>query len=175
MAIFWVCSIDLAILIDWILISEDPEPYIPNDPLHEKEWGFNLAAAVKRGRQGENSVLKGWNVNITLALISQLKAGKQEESLVEMLKAAGAGNIAKKAPKGVKRDGEQTLVLGSEKGDNEVNTLAKSGWAVFSTGIIALSVLRGKLDTDTDEFLIKSDDVGSGTTGQTQRSRRRAK
>jgi hypothetical protein len=164
----------------WLIDSKeigyflDPDPYIPNDPLHEKEWGFNLAAAVKRGRQGGNSVLNGWNVNITLALISQLKAGKQEESLVEMLKAAGAGNIAKKAPRGAKKDGEQTLVLGSEKGDNEVGTLEKSGWAVFSTGIVALSVLRGKLDTDTDEFLIKSD-VSSGIAGQTQRSRRRTK
>ncbi|CUS14025.1 unnamed protein product [Tuber aestivum] len=164
----------------WLMDSKeigyflDPDPYIPNDPLHEKEWGFNLAAAVKRGRQGGNSVLKGWNVNITLALVSQLKAGKQEESLVEMLKAAGAGNIAKKAPRGAKKGEEQTLVLGSEKGDSEVSALEKSGWAVFSAGIVALSVLRGKLNTDTDEFLIKSD-VGSGTTGQAQRPRRRAK
>ncbi|PWW71813.1 hypothetical protein C7212DRAFT_338050, partial [Tuber magnatum] len=45
----------------WLIDSKemgyflDPDPYIPNDPLHEKEWGFNLAAAVTRGRQGENS------------------------------------------------------------------------------------------------------------------------
>ncbi|RPB12259.1 hypothetical protein P167DRAFT_171300 [Morchella conica CCBAS932] len=139
----------------WLIDSKeigyflDPEPYVPCDPIHEQAWSFSLAAAIDRGRNGLNCVLKDYNVYITASLISQLKASKQEDSLVEMLKAAGAGTIAKKSPKGKREDDEhadQTLILGSEKGDGDIALLNKSGWDVYGTGIIAISVLRGKLD-----------------------------
>lgn len=108
--------------------------------------------------------------------MSQLKASGQEESLVEMLKATGASNILKKAPRHKMKEGERTLVLGSEKGDGDIGALEKAGWGVFSTGIIALSVLRGKLDTESDEFRIKADNfTNSGASAQTPKLRRKAR
>ncbi|KAI5840444.1 hypothetical protein DFP73DRAFT_586834 [Morchella snyderi] len=151
----------------WLIDSKeigyflDPEPYIPSDPLHEQAWSFSLAAAIDRGRNGLNCVLKDYNIYITSSLISQLKASKQEDSLVEMLKAAGAGTIAKKSPKGKREDDEhagQTLILGSEKGDGDIALLTKAGWDVYGTGIIAISVLRGKLDLG-HEFKIAAPEV----------------
>jgi hypothetical protein len=108
--------------------------------------------------------------------MSQLKASGQEESLMEMLKASGAGNIVKKAPRSKMKDGEKVLVLGSEKVDGEISVLEKAGWKVFSTGIVALSVLRGRLDIESDEFRIKPDDTASpGAGAQTQKPRRKAR
>lgn len=159
----------------WLIDSKevgyflDPDPYIPHDPTHEKAWSFSLRTAIARGRNGENTILKDHTVYITPALLAQLKASKQEESLIEMLKTTGAGNIIKKAPKGKREDdedGDKTLVLGTEKGDSDVMGLEKLGWSVYGTGIVAVSVLRGRLGVGEEEFKIMAEKEGSQVLGR---------
>lgn len=163
----------------WLIDSKeigyflDPSPYIPHDPMHEEAWSFSLRTAITRGRNGENNILKDHIVYVTPALLAQLKASKQEGSLIEMLKTTGAGSIIKKTPKCRKEDdesGDMSLVLGTEKGDNDVAGLEKLGWNVYSTGIIAVSVLRGQLKMG-EEFKIvaekeESHAVGRGRKGK---------
>jgi hypothetical protein len=130
----------------------DPDPYVPNDPEREAEWGATLSDALARGVKGETQVLKGLTVYLTPSLIAHLKALKSEEGLVGMLKAAGAEAVHKKAPRGGVE--EDTLVLGKEDGEKDLAALEKAGWKVYGTGIIGLSVMRGALETG-DEFLVK--------------------
>jgi hypothetical protein len=130
----------------------DPDPYVPNDPEREAEWGCSLEDALKRGEKGETKVLKGLTVYLTPSLIAHLKALKSEEGLVGMLKAAGAEAVHKKAPRGEVE--EDTLVLGKEDGEKDLVALEKGGWKVYGTGVIGLSVMRGALETG-DEFLVK--------------------
>ncbi|KAL7270273.1 hypothetical protein RUND412_007027 [Rhizina undulata] len=143
----------------WLLDSKaagcflDPEKYIPLDTP-----SVDLPAAIARGRNGENAVLKDLTVYITSALLSQLKGSKQEESLVEMLRATGAGNIVKKAPRG--EVDSMALVLGAE-GDVDAAALEKAGWRVYGTGVVGGSVLRGGLELG-DEWRVKADGKGDG-------------
>ncbi|KAA8894449.1 hypothetical protein FN846DRAFT_786343, partial [Sphaerosporella brunnea] len=131
----------------------DPDRYVPNDPEREAEWGCKLSEAVERGSKGETQVLKGMTVYLTPSLLSYLKATKSEEGLMDILKAAGAENVYKKAPRGgVEKD---TLVLGKEEGEKDLATLEKAGWKVYTTFVIGLGVIRGALEMD-DEFLVKS-------------------
>lgn len=164
----------------WLIDSKeigyllDPDAYIPHDPVREKAWSFSLRAAIGRGRNGENNILKDHAIYITPALLTQLKASKQEEGLVEMLKTTGAGSITKKAPKGKREDdenGDKTLVLGTEKGDNDVAGLEKLGWNVYGTGIITVSVLRGRLEVGEEEFRIVPEKEGSQTLGRGRKGR----
>lgn len=86
-----------------------------------------------------------------------------------MLKAASAGSIIKKAPKGRKEDGDKALILGAEKGDGDVGALEKLGWSVHGTGIVAISVLRGRLEMG-EEFRISAEEgsqkMGRGRKGK---------
>lgn len=159
----------------WLIDSKeigyflDPDPYIPHDPTHEKAWSFSLRNAIARGRNGENKILEDHTIYITPALLTQVKAFKQEESLIEMLKTTGASSIIKKAPKGKKDDeenGDKTLILGAEKGDNDVAGLEKLGWNVYGTGIVATSVLRGRLEVGEKEFRIMPEQEEVQTLGR---------
>ncbi|KAF8545325.1 hypothetical protein BDD12DRAFT_811363 [Trichophaea hybrida] len=140
----------------WLLDSQtagywvDPDPYVPTMP---KEWDCDLSEALERGRKGETQVLKGKTVYLTPSLLGYLKQLKSEESLLEMLKAAGAEHIHKKAPRG-EAVGD-TLVLGKDEGEKDLETLESGGWKVYGTAIIGLSVLRGKLE-EADEFVVKA-------------------
>ncbi|KAF8251258.1 hypothetical protein K440DRAFT_659028 [Wilcoxina mikolae CBS 423.85] len=144
----------------WLLDSQtagywvDPDPYVPTTP---KEWDCDLSEALERGRKGETQVLKGKTVYLTPSLLGYLKQLKSEESLLGMLKAAGAEHVHKKAPRG-EAVGD-TLVLGKDEGEKDLDTLESGGWKVYGTAIIGLSVLRGKLE-EADEFVVKA------TTGE---------
>ncbi|KAI5777221.1 hypothetical protein EDC01DRAFT_679167 [Geopyxis carbonaria] len=144
----------------WVLDSKtagywvDPDPYILRDPIREKEWKFKLSDAIQRGKDGKNKVLTGKTVYLTAALVAYLKSLKSEESLVEMLNAAGAQSIIKKSPRGEQADDEDdSLVLGND-GDKELANLQAAGWSVYGTTIVGFSVLRGRLQ-DGEEFLVK--------------------
>lgn len=159
----------------WLIDSKEvgyflnPDPYIPHDPTYEKVWSFSLRTAIARGRNGENNILEEHTIYITPALLAQVKAFKQEESLIEMLKTTGASSIIRKAPKGKKEDdenGDKTLILGADKGDNDVVGLEKLGWKVYGTGIVAVSVLRGRLEVGEKEFRIMPEKEGSQTLGR---------
>lgn len=129
----------------------DPDAYTFTDPTTEKRWGFKLADAVKRGKQGENNVLKGKTVHLTASLALQCKAGGLLDSLIEMCEAAGAKDVLKKTPRGSAE--EDAVVLGKEDGEKDLAALKKGGWKVRSTAVVGMSVFRGSLQ-EGDEFLV---------------------
>ena len=140
----------------WLLDSQaagywvDPEPYVPCPP---KEWDIDLSEAIERGRQGQTNVLKGKTVFLTPSLLAHLKQLQSEGPMMEMLKAAGAEVVHKKAPRGDVVD--DSLVLGKDEGDGDLGILEASGWKVYGMTLIGLSVLRGKLLLQGDELLAR--------------------
>lgn len=134
----------------------DPDHYIPHDLAErEKEWGFKLSEALDRVKTGHCDVLGGKTVYITPNLLAHLKYTGSEGPMMDMLKVAGAATVIKKSPKGDAE--ENALVLGKEDGDThrDLAALEKGGWRVFTTAIVGMSMLRGKLQDEGDEFQVK--------------------
>lgn len=128
----------------------DPTPYLPSDPAREELWGFNLQAAIERGKEGVQ-VFEGWTIYLTPSLKKELKDPKE---LQQIAVAAGAEEVILHGPtKPAKNVSGNSLVLGSSEHDDDAAAgLAKKGWTLYDKEIISLSMLRGTLAIDSDEF-----------------------
>ncbi|KAF8467325.1 hypothetical protein BDZ91DRAFT_848548 [Kalaharituber pfeilii] len=177
----------------WLLDSHinsallQPTPhYCPHDPTHESEWSFSLEDAIARGKSGMISkLLAGYDtIYITPTLLSQLKISDQEAGFIDILKAAGANKVVKRAPRGTKEEelgkNKKGLVFGGEKEKERdlVTWVEENGWGVFRPEMLTMSVLRGKLEVDQEEFKLtpppsgssiarEEGSIGSGTAGDT--------
>ena len=144
---------------DWVTDSarlkklQDVRSYLARDPLRESEWGIKLDEAIQRGRQ-RVQVLKGWTVIFTAKAKRDLgKTGFAD--LKEIATGAGAENIRTSLPKEQSSESEPPiLIIGSPE---DANTPCLQDRRCFTKDIISLSVLRGCLDIESDEFLIKTE------------------
>ncbi|KAI5811392.1 hypothetical protein DFH27DRAFT_533204 [Peziza echinospora] len=133
----------------------DPSPnYIPHDSTHENEWSFSLAEAIARGQSGDlKSLLAPYpTIYITPALLSQLKSSGQEDGYIDVLRAAGASKIVKKPPS---RTGGDGLVFGAADKEKEKDLKTwkeDGGWVVYRHEMVTMSILRGHLLVDDEEF-----------------------
>ncbi|KAI9715376.1 MAG: hypothetical protein M1812_006021 [Candelaria pacifica] len=141
---------------DWVVDSSragfllDPTPYLPSDSTRERLWGFKLQEAIERGKQGAQ-VFDGWTIYLTPSLRKELKDPKE---LQQIAYAAGADDVILHAPiKPAKNLSENSLVLGSSEHDDDAAAgLVKKGWSLYDKEIVSLSMLRGTLVIDNDEF-----------------------
>ena len=125
------------------------EKYLAQDPEREDEWGFNIREAVDRGRQGLK-ILQDWAVIFTASAKKEVgKSGFLD--LKENATYAGAKSVLGTLPK--KSPGELpfTLVIGTVK---DLDSPALEKWKCYNRDIIGLSVLRGRLEIDSEEFLV---------------------
>ena len=132
--------------------------YVPRDPTREREWGTTLTAAIERGRQGVKPLL-GWKVHCTPFVKKDL--GNAFIELKSIAIQAGATSVQASLPRRSANDAGTTIVVASEH-DPQSEDLRKEGWRCFTKDIITLSVLRGVLDVDSDEFLIKGVESNQG-------------
>lgn len=126
-----------------------------NDPIREAEWGINLDQAIERGKKGELKPFDGWNIAFTLA--AKQEAGSTTfNELREIALHAGAKRCSGILPKKLPQDSTLTLVIACRNDP----ALAKlnGDWRIFSKEIIGLSSLRGQLDIESEEFLLKKED-----------------
>ena len=127
-------------------------PYMARDPKKEAEWDITLDEAIYRGKQGLK-VLQDQTVIFTPSAKKELgKTGFDE--LKEIVKCAGASAVSSALPKKSPKDTSSTLVVATHN-SSEMAELQRLGWRAFVKDIISLSVLRGKLDLESDEFLIQ--------------------
>ncbi|KAI9793462.1 MAG: hypothetical protein M1833_000748 [Piccolia ochrophora] len=166
---------------DWVTASSraghllDPSPFFPSDPAHEALWQFSLPEAVKRGKAGVK-VFHGWTIYITRQLAKDVKADGLHD-LKEMAKAAGAEGVKEGIASLSPREVSHSLVLVASERDRDTLKLEEEGWTVFSREILSLSMLRGRLDVDSDEFRImakaeeSSPDVGPRANTKSKRRR----
>ena len=142
---------------DWVIESarlkalQPLDSYLARDPPREKEWGIDLADAIERGRGGLR-IFDGHCIVITPAVKKEIgKDGSND--LKEVALCAGAKSVTNTLPKKGDKGSPSTVVIGMPVDK------ASAVWKdrrVFTKDIIGLSVLRGKLDVEDDEFLISA-------------------
>ena len=140
---------------DWVTESarcnglQSIEEYIARDPEREDEWGFNIRDAIHRGRQGLK-ILQDWTVIFTAS--AKKEVGKSGFSdLKDIATFAGAKSVLTTLPKQSPEELPFTLIIGTVE---DVNSPALGQWKFYTRDIIGLSVLRGRLEIDSEEFLI---------------------
>lgn len=141
---------------DWVTESarcnelQHIEEYLAQGPEREREWGFRIREAVERGRQGLK-ILQDWTVIFTAS--AKKEVGKSGFSdLKEITTYAGAKSVLTTLPKKPPEVLPFTLVIGTVA---DVGSPALGEWKCYTRDIISLSVLRGRLEIDSEEFLIQ--------------------
>ena len=141
---------------DWVTESarcnklQNIEKYLARDPEREDEWGFNIRDAIDRGRQGLK-ILQDWTVIFTAS--ARKEVGKSGFSdLKEIASYAGAKSVLTTLPKKPPEELPFTLIIGTVE---DVTSPALGLWKCYTRDIIGLSVLRGRLEIDSEEFLIQ--------------------
>ena len=149
---------------DWVTESarcnklQNIEEYLAQDPEREREWGFSIREAVERGRQGLK-ILQDWTVIFTASAKKEVgKSGFAD--LKEITTYAGAESVLTTLPKKPPEEMPFTLVIGTVA---DVGSPALREWKCYTRDIIGLSVLRGSLDIDSEEFLIQKPEQEKGS------------
>ena len=145
---------------DWVLQSVkegrllDPLSFRATDPEREAEWGVTVAEAIDRGKQGRQP-FQDWTILFTPTLKQEL--GKSFAELKEIATRAGAKTVRAAIPRKTPSEVPKTLLLAAES-DDDVPGLQEGGWRCHSKDVLTLSVLRGALDPESNEFLLSMDE-----------------
>lgn len=126
------------------------EDYRAIDTAKEKQWGISLQGAIERGRRGSKPFL-GWSIVFTQAAKKEVGSSGFKE-LKELATIAGANHVSGALPKKSADELPETLVIAGHS-DASRDKLGPS-WRCFSHEIIGISILRGKVEVTSDEFLI---------------------
>ena len=163
----------------------DPAGYLPRDEVHEREWRFDLAEAVERGRRGVR-VFDGCTVYLTTSVCKNSPGVATE--LERIMRMTGARRIRLHSPEtappgstesspsaagaSLSAAGRRMLpfVIGAEN-DPDAARLSKLGWTVHARDIVSLSILRGRLEVDSDEFRMAVPEHASTGRHRTPKSR----
>lgn len=147
---------------DWVIDSakqaklQNMEEYFPRDTEREAEWKISLTEGLRRGKEGIK-VFEGWNIAWTVSARKEVgKSGFAD--LKEITSLAGA-NVLATPPKKGPEDVPSTIVIGTPE-----DAKPSSSWQYYTRDVISLSVLRGKLDIESDEFKISK--PGEGKEGK---------
>lgn len=149
---------------DWISksISKgellDPRSFLARDPTKEAEWKIDLREAIERGKRGIKPFLNSCFF-FTAAAKKDL-GSKGFTDLKAIAMHAGAKSvqvsIPKKPPSSQMGDHKShTFIIAAAQNDWEFPALEEAGWRSFNKDIITLSVLRGTVDLEGNEFLIQ--------------------
>lgn len=158
---------------EWVLQSVtkgellDHHGFLARDPVKEAEWETNLSEAIERGKQGVRPFLD-FTVHFTAAAKKEL--GKGFTDLKEIATYAGAKSVQATLPrKSSLAQALKTIVIAIPD-DVDLSVLEEGGWRSFNKDIVTLSVLRGSLDMNSDEFLVRY--KGGTRSGASKRRKR---
>ena len=144
---------------EWVLQSVQAGNLLPvreflaRDAAREAEWEFDLGEAALRAQKG-HKVFAGWTLVFTAA--AKKSAGKKAfDELKSVALAAGAQHVFAADAKKIADQGNETsrLLILAATTDSAASQLGVL--KCFSQEIIGTSILRGVLDTSSDEFLQK--------------------
>ena len=159
---------------DWVKDSAvkgellDFNNHLARDDAKEAEWGISLSDAIDRGKDG-NKPLRDWTLHFTSAAKREL--GKGFTDLSDLAMIAGAKSVQASLPRKASEDvPEMVIIIATAHNDSDVSALTHGGWRCFSKDIVTLSILRGQLDRQSDEFLITAPD--GERNGQEKKRRR---
>lgn len=149
------------IIEDWVVKSVtkgellDHNDFLARDPVKEAEWEIDLSEAIERGKQGVKPFL-GFIVHFTPAAKKEL--GRGFTDLKDIVLHAGAKSVQATLPRKSSLAQAPTTVVVALPDDSDLSALQEGGWRSFNKDIVTLSVLRGSLDVNSDEFLIRHKD-----------------
>ena len=167
-----VISGKMVVTEDWVSESVkakqilDLADFAATDPVREAEWGTSLSEAIARGVEGLK-FFTNWSFCFSPAVKKELGNGFAE--MKQLCLAAGAQSIQNTLPRRAPSD-PCTMVIIATTSDKDLNALHGHGWKVYSKEIITLSILRGTLDLDSDEFLL-DDKIPTETENGKKRKR----
>ncbi|KAF2122721.1 hypothetical protein BDV96DRAFT_639289 [Lophiotrema nucula] len=121
------------------------EFYMPSVPDQEKEWNTSLDEVL--GNK-QDTLFNGYTIYFTPTLKKAYHPFSEAE---DVCRAAGAVKAASKITKDLNL--ENTIVLASDEDDDAV-ALAENGFSCYTKDLLTLSILRGKLDLDSEDFKI---------------------
>lgn len=131
----------------------DVGAYTPSAPQKEHEWDFRLEEVMGRTQ----TPFEGYTIHFTTALYGVYKTFGEIE---QVCKAAGATKVTKK-----KMDkSEKVIVLAAEDGDKDADHLMEDGVKCFNRDLLPLSIFRGVVDLESDEFRIHTGSSGTKVT-----------
>lgn len=146
---------------DWISTSIskgellDPQSFLARDPSKEAEWKIDLREAIERGKRGIKPFL---NSSFFFTSAAKKGLGKVFQDLKAIAMHAGAKSVQVSIPKKPSQmaDKSQIFIIAAAQDDCELPALEEAGWrSFFNKDIITLSVLRGTVDVEGNEFLIQ--------------------
>ncbi len=129
---------------------QDIASYFPKDPERESEWDFNLAEAVRRGRE-HVKVFEG--ITLIFTASARKEVGKTGFTDLRDIATVAGANVATTLPKKGPEETPSTLIIGTQE-DTKLSSL--STWQCYTRDLISLSVLRGELELEGDEFHVAS-------------------
>jgi hypothetical protein len=142
------------------------DAYRPSAPRQEKEWKFKLDDVIGRPQTPFN----GYTIHFTTSAHALYKPFTEIE---QVCKAAGAQKVTtkKKVAKG-----DKVIVLAMEGEDKEAEKLMQDGVTCYYRHLLPMSIFRGTLDLDSDEFKIGvgADDQAESTKDTRTRRGRKA-
>lgn len=151
---------------DWISSSIlkgellDPRSFLARDPSKEAEWKINLREAIERGKRGIKPFLNS-SFFFTSAAKKDLGKGFQDLKAIAIHAGAKSVQVSSSIPKKLiisqmaDNKSHQTFIIAAAQDDCELPALEEAGWRSFNKDIITLSVLRGAVDVEANEFLIQ--------------------
>ena len=132
-------------------------PFLASDTKLEGRTSFKLSEAIQRGKDG-CTPLEGYNILITPTKRSTLGVAAFLD-LSRISRQAGAAKIATLNKQKLKvaaerRSAKQLAIFDNSDPDLELGL--ENGWRCYTSDVIIVSVLRGTLDEESDEFLAEN-------------------
>ncbi|KAI9708207.1 MAG: hypothetical protein M1820_004161 [Bogoriella megaspora] len=129
----------------------EPTDFTPSDPPREKDWGFNMADAVGKPR---NELFANKTIYFTPALKKEYGPSGCKE-MEDILKACGAPSGILTCPgKDLEDDDSVIPLVVADRKDTDATFLHNAGRACYHKNLISISVLRGTLDLESEEFRV---------------------
>jgi hypothetical protein len=141
------------------------DAYRPSAPKQEEEWKFKLEDVIGQPQ----TPFDGYTIHFTTSAHALYKPFTEIE---QVCKAAGAQKVTtkKKVAKG-----DKVIVLAVEGEDKEAEKLMQDGVTCYYRHLLPMSIFRGTLDLDSDEFKIgvaAHDEVETTKEPRTRRGRK---
>jgi hypothetical protein len=143
---------------EWLLDSAkdgrflDLEAFRPHFPAQERDWNFSFEDIWKKPKK---EVFQGYSIYFTPALRAVYKPFSEVD---ELCKAAGARRALTKLGKEIKdKDIADNTILLALNGDDDEDaaTILSNGYTCYTRELLTLSILRGELNLESEEFKIK--------------------
>ncbi|KAI9663643.1 MAG: hypothetical protein M1821_007133 [Bathelium mastoideum] len=130
----------------------NPVAFLPSDTAREKEWNFRVSEISGQPR---SDLFADKTIYFTPTLKREYGSSGFRE-IEEILRACGATSIISRAARDVPENSAFITMVSTSK-DADASFLQKNGEPCFHKDLLSMSVLRGSLELESDEFRISPD------------------